>query len=54
MKSGLTVADAFGVLFVALKLTHHIDWSWWLVLSPLLLKAFAVACIVAVETWGVR
>jgi hypothetical protein len=23
------------VLFVALKLTGHIDWSWWWVLSPL-------------------
>lgn len=23
------------VLFVGLKLTHYIDWSWWWVLSPL-------------------
>ena len=23
------------VLFVGLKLTNHIDWSWWWVLSPL-------------------
>lgn len=23
-----------GVLFVALKLTDQIDWSWWWVLSP--------------------
>lgn len=23
------------VLFIALKLTHYIDWSWWWVLSPL-------------------
>lgn len=23
------------VLFVGLKLTEHIDWSWWWVLSPM-------------------
>ena len=23
------------VLFIGLKLTHYIDWSWWWVLSPL-------------------
>ncbi len=22
------------ILFVALKLTHYIDWSWWWVLAP--------------------
>lgn len=28
------VVPALGVLFVALKLTHVITWSWWLVLLP--------------------
>jgi hypothetical protein len=23
------------ILFIGLKLTNHIDWSWWWVLSPL-------------------
>lgn len=23
------------LLFIGLKLTHYIDWSWWWVLSPL-------------------
>lgn len=23
------------ILFVGLKLTNHIDWSWWWVLSPM-------------------
>jgi hypothetical protein len=22
------------ILFVGLKLTDHIDWSWWIVLAP--------------------
>ena len=26
------------VLFIGLKLTAYIDWSWWLVLSPLILR----------------
>ena len=25
----------FTLLFVGLKLTGHIDWSWWLVLAPM-------------------
>ena len=25
---------ALGVLFIGLKLTGHIDWSWWWVLAP--------------------
>ena len=28
------VVGLLGVLFVGLKLTGHIDWSWWLVLLP--------------------
>lgn len=32
--SGIGVIGALGVVFVALKLMDHIDWSWWLVLLP--------------------
>lgn len=31
---GIGVLGALGVLFVALKLTNYIDWSWWLVTMP--------------------
>lgn len=27
-------AGLLGLLFVGLKLTHVIDWSWWWVLAP--------------------
>lgn len=27
-------ASILGLLFITLKLTNHIDWSWWWVLSP--------------------
>lgn len=28
------------LLFIGLKLTHYINWSWWLVLLPLLVTVF--------------
>lgn len=28
------IIGALGVLFVGLKLTGYIDWSWWLVTLP--------------------
>ncbi len=31
---GIGVLGLLGVLFVALKLTNVIDWSWWLVTLP--------------------
>ena len=34
------------VLFTALKLTHVITWSWWLVLSPSILHGVLCAAIV--------
>lgn len=30
----IDLPDAFLLLFVGLKLSHHIDWSWWFVMSP--------------------
>lgn len=31
---GISVAGLLGVVFVTLKLTHVIDWSWWWVTAP--------------------
>ena len=28
-------ASLLTVLFIGLKITNHIDWSWWWVLSPM-------------------
>lgn len=33
----VTLTSMLAVVFTTLKLTGHIDWSWWLVLSPLLI-----------------
>lgn len=32
--NGIGVLGLLGVLFVGLKLTGYIDWSWWLVTLP--------------------
>jgi len=44
------------VLFIGLKLTGHIDWSWWWVLSPIwittaiIVLALIVCIIIAALT----
>ena len=32
---GIAFVDLLAILFIALKLTGYVDWSWWFVLSPL-------------------
>lgn len=39
-----------GLLFIGLKLTGHVAWSWWLVLLPLY-GPLAVALAVVVVTY---
>ncbi len=41
------------ILFIGLKLTHYIDWSWLWVLSPLWLPLAVVLVIVAVVFLGI-
>ena len=33
--SGLSLAGVLFIVFLILKLTENIDWSWWWVTSPL-------------------
>lgn len=32
---GIGIAGATFIVFLVLKLTHNIDWSWWWVTAPL-------------------
>jgi len=41
------------VLFIALKLTHYIDWSWWWVLSPLWIPLAIFMGILAIVCVGI-
>ena len=36
------------ILFIALKLTNNIDWSWWWVLSPLWITAAIALVVIAI------
>ena len=37
---GIGFTGLLTVLFVGLKLTNYINWSWWWVLSPLVISVF--------------
>ena len=39
--------EAMLILFIGLKLTGYIDWSWWLVLMPLWLPMCAAMSVLA-------
>jgi hypothetical protein len=55
--SGIGFTGLLTVLFVGLKLTHVITWSWWWVLSPIWISfliglAFAVIILIAAAFAG--
>lgn len=43
--NGLNLGEVILVVFIILKLTKVIDWSWWWVLSPILLTLIVVVLI---------
>jgi len=52
---GTSLPTLLTVLFVALKLCDVIDWSWWWVLSPILITVgiavTALAAICGILAW---
>jgi hypothetical protein len=46
--SGIGFAGLLTILFIGLKLTGHITWSWWWVLSPIWITAGFVMSILFV------
>jgi len=42
---GIGFSGLLTVLFIALKLTGYVTWSWWWVLSPLWI-GFGLVCII--------
>lgn len=45
---GGLLAVGLTILFIGLKLTDNIDWSWWAVLSPLLFYTAVTIFVVIV------
>lgn len=48
---GVGVLGLLGVVFVTLKLTGYIDWSWWWVTSPFWGPFVLVLVVVAALLW---
>lgn len=49
---GIGVFGLLGVLFVGLKLTGYIDWSWWWVTAPFW-GGFALAAVILLVFLGI-
>lgn len=46
--SGIGFAGMLAILFIGLKLTDYVDWSWWWVLSPLWIAGGIVVVVLIV------
>ena len=49
---GIGFVGLLTILFIALKLTGHIDWGWWWILSPLWITVGAL-CLLIVVVGGI-
>ena len=47
---GIGFTGLLTIVFIVLKLTHYINWSWWWVLSPLWIEAgiAILACLICI------
>jgi hypothetical protein len=45
---GLSLTTILFLIFLVLKLTNYIDWSWWWVTSPLWISAILVILIFSI------
>ena len=52
--SGVGFVGLLTVLFVGLKLTDHIDWSWWWVLSPMWISLLILVVLDGYWCWHSR
>lgn len=56
--SGVSILGLLGVLFIGLKLTGHITWSWWWVLAPfwggIVLAVGFLVILAAIAAWAAR
>jgi hypothetical protein len=45
---GIGFVGLLTIVFIVLKLTHYIDWSWWWVLSPIWITVSVVLSIILI------
>jgi hypothetical protein len=46
--NGIGFVGLLTILFIGLKLTNHIAWSWWWVLSPIWMSFALVVAIITI------
>lgn len=46
--TGLSFTTILTIIFVVLKLTENINWSWWLVLSPMIISVLLILVLILV------
>ena len=49
---GIWFFGLLGVLFIGLKVTNYIDWSWWWVLAPILIGPLVFVFVLALLAAG--
>ncbi|MBD9092285.1 MAG: hypothetical protein EGQ20_07135 [Bacteroides oleiciplenus] len=49
---GIGFCGLLTIVFIILKLTHYIDWSWWWVVSPLWIPLATVLSIIILFSLG--
>lgn len=49
---GIGFVGLLTIVFIVLKLTNYIDWSWWWVFSPMWISAFSVIGILLLYFLG--
>ena len=52
--SGIGFVGLLTILFIGLKLTGHITWSWWWVLSPLWITTSLVIVTALIFVWTAK
>jgi hypothetical protein len=48
---GVGFVGLLTILFIGLKLTNYIGWSWWWVLSPIWISAIVVVVLLVFVFW---
>lgn len=49
---GIGFTGLLTIVFIALKLTGYITWSWWWVLSPIWISiCIAIVCLIIFAIW---
>lgn len=51
--AGMGVLSVLAIVFVVLKLTNNIDWSWWWVLAPVWVPFVIFIVLVVLITLGI-